>query len=165
MKKFVLPLLGALLTAALAAATSYRSLVIHRADDSVVAVNIEENMTTSVADGNLQITNGKHTLSLPVGELTYWNFSTEAGPSLETAGIETVSADRPQVTITLTGSTLQLSGLPAGGCRVSLFATDGRLILDRRVSSGETSLDISGLAPALYILRYDKYSLKISLGR
>ena len=81
MKKIVIPLLWGLFATIPQPlpATSYKSIIVNQSDGSEMKVTIEDDMKTTVAEGNLVITCTKGDIVLPVIDIKNWTFSTSAG--------------------------------------------------------------------------------------
>ena len=81
MKKIVIPLLLGLFATIPhhLPAASYKSIIVNQSDGSEMKVTIEDDMKTTVAEGNLVITCTKGDIVLPVIDIKNWTFSTSAG--------------------------------------------------------------------------------------
>ena len=94
MKKIVIPLLWGLFATIPQPlpATSYKSIIVNQSDGSEMKVTIEDDMKTTVAEGNLVITCTKGDIVLPVIDIKNWTFSTSAGSDDVWTGIESPTA-------------------------------------------------------------------------
>ncbi|MCM1317046.1 MAG: hypothetical protein NC241_02565 [Bacteroides sp.] len=133
-----------------------KSIVIHHPDLSRTAITIEQGMSTTFADGHLVLSHAKdgaaYEIRQPLSDVNRWTFSDSEGDSglWETAGIADAAL---LMEIRLDGSTLHVEG--AGqNAPVRLFSAAGVLAA---AATGPCSMDLSALAPGVYVLSvYDK---------
>ena len=119
MKKIVIPLLWGLFATIPQPlpATSYKSIIVNQSDGSEMKVTIEDDMKTTVAEGNLVITCTKGDIVLPVIDIKNWTFS-----------------------------------------------TSGRIVKSSR-AEGDYEFSISELPKGIYVLTYNKNTLKIAVAK
>lgn len=150
--------LSGLLMSVSASGADYKSLVISYADGSTLAINMEKEMTTKVAAGNLTMSCDKGDIVIPVENLKNWVFSTQPGRDDQWASADLLPADA--VTIEMTSGEVVLGNLPEQS-RVSLVAIDGR-VLFTAVASGSCCVPLSG-ATGVCVLVYNNKSVKIAV--
>ena len=155
MKKIVIPLLWGLFATIPQPlpATSYKSIIVNQSDG--------DDMKTTVAEGNLVITCTKGDIVLPVIDIKNWTFSTSAGSDDVWTGIESPTASGTNCI--LNSDRIILSNLPEGST-VSLCSIDGRIVKSSR-AEGDYELSISELPKGIYVLTYNKNTLKIAVAK
>lgn len=163
MKKIVIPLLWGLFATIPQPlpATSYKSIIVNQSDGSEMKVTIEDDMKTTVAEGNLVITCTKGDIVLPVIDIKNWTFSTSAGSDDVWTGIESPTASGTNCI--LNSDRIILSNLPEGST-VSLCSIDGRIVKSSR-AEGDYEFSISELPKGIYVLTYNKNTLKIAVAK
>ena len=156
MKKIVIPLLLGLFATIPhhLPAASYKSIIVNQSDGSEMKVTIEDDMKTAVAEGNLVITCTK-------GDIKNWTFSTSAGSDDVWTGIESPTASGTNCI--LNSDRIILSNLPEGST-VTLCSIDGRIVKRSR-AEGDYELSISELPKGIYVLTYNKNTLKIAVAK
>ena len=163
MKKIVIPLLlglFAIIPHHLPAA-SYKSIIVNQSDGSEMKVTIEDDMKTAVAEGNPVITCTKGDIVLPVIDIKNWTFSTSAGSDDVWTGIESPTASGTNCI--LNSDRIILSNLPEGST-VTLCSIDGRIVKSSR-AEGDYEFSISELPKGIYVLTYNKNTLKIAVAK
>ena len=155
MKKIVIPLLLGLFATIPhhLPAASYKSIIVNQSDGSEMKVTIEDDMKTAVAEGNLVITCTKGDIVLPVIDIKNWTFSTSAGSDDVWTGTNCI----------LNSDRIILSNLPEGST-VTLCSIDGRIVKSSR-AEGDYELSISELPKGIYVLTYNKNTLKIAVAK
>lgn len=118
-------------------------------------------MKTAVAEGNLVITCTKGDIVLPVIDIKNWTFSTSAGSDDVWTGIESPTASGTNCI--LNSDRIILSNLPEGST-VTLCSIDGRIVKSSR-AEGDYELSISELPKGIYVLTYNKNTLKIAVAK
>lgn len=147
MKKIVIPLLlgfFATIPHHLPAA-SYKSIIVNQSDGSEMKV-------TTCTKGDIV---------LPVIDIKNWTFSTSAGSDDVWTGIELPTASGTNCI--LNSDRIILSNLPEGST-VSLCSIDGRIVKSSR-AEGDYELSISELPKGIYVLTYNKNTLKIAVAK
>lgn len=159
MKKIYFLLAFILMTAAHAGAAinGYRSIVFHHIDGKTTAVGIEDNMTTKVADGKVSLECAKGSIEVPCDSLKYWDYAVAEGDRDRWAGLTLIEDDAVGVVMSDYG--VRLYNLPDGSI-VSLTAIDGRTVLSDR-ASGSYEIAFSTLSHGVYVLTYNRKSIKI----
>lgn len=162
MKKFYLPLLISLASVCSAEAAGYKSVVVNQTNGTLWMITMEENMTTKVTEGNLVLTCSRGDITFPVKDIANWTFSTDGGADDLWAGVNLPEGDKPGCV--QEGDRIVLSNLPAGS-RVMLASVDGRVVKAVSSVSGSYELSLVGLQSGVYVLTYNKESIKIAVAR
>jgi len=150
-------------SAAYGATAGYRSIAVKHADHHVSLIAMESDMTTTIADGNLVIICSKGEITFPMTDVRYWKFSTESGSSDQWAVISDVAPDDALI-VKWTDSAIAISGMPADS-HVSLHSLDGRMVVNRVVTTGECDISTAGLSTGVFILTVNNRSFKVALTR
>lgn len=144
---------------AVASVNGYKSIVLHHQDGEKLAITIEDGMTTRVANGNLTLECAKGTITKPLDNLKFWNYSMLPGEDFETAGVGTIGTDA--VGLFVENDRIVFQNLPANSL-IGMVAVDGRVILSDR-AGGYYEIPLSELTHGVYILTYNGKSLKIAV--
>lgn len=160
MKKLLLSVF-VMVTAFMAGASvgGYKSIVLHHQDGTKLAITIEDGMTTKVGDGNLTLQCDKGTITKPLTDLKFWNYSLLPGEDFETAGIQLTESDT--VGLIVENDRVVFQNLPAGSS-VGLVSVDGRVLFSES-ACGYYEISLSELTHGVYILTYNGKSLKIAV--
>lgn len=160
MRKFLLTVIVMVAAStAVASVNGYKSIVLHHLDGEQLAITIENGMTTKVANGNLTLECTKGTITKPLDNLKFWNYSLLPGEDFETAGIGIVEGD--MIGLVVENERIVFQNLPANSV-VGLVAVDGRVILSDK-AAGYYEIPLSELTHGVYILTYNGKSLKIAV--
>lgn len=160
MRKFLLTVIVMVAAStAVASVNGYKSIVLHHLDGEQLAITIEDGMTTKVANGNLTLECDKGTITKPLDNLKFWNYSLQPGVDFETAGIGVVEGD--MIGLVVENERIVFQNLPVNSV-VGLVAVDGRVILSDK-AAGYYEIPLSELTHGVYILTYNGKSLKIAV--
>jgi hypothetical protein len=96
---------------------------------------------------------GSYTVELTVTDANGCTSSFAQTVQTQTAGLESVSENRPEVFPNPTEGPVTLSCLSCTGGSVTLFSADGREVLNMDIVSDTFQFDISGLPSGLYLLK------------
>ncbi len=141
-------------------ASSYKSIIINKTDNTNIMVLIESTMTASVAEGNLVITCSKGDVILPVSEVRNWVFSTDDDSENLWTTLEQPQND---ATVVQMRDGIVLSNLPQNS-QITLFTANGKQL--RSVSaSGSYELSLNDLPQGIYLLNYNRQTLKIVIAQ
>lgn len=126
----------ALIIPAAAAAGGYNTIHIIKTDGTSIPLHIEPDMEIRVADGALNVSASTTALSLPLGQVSGWEYSIAGA-------IDDVRVDKAN--ILFDGNRLSFP-CPVD---VAVYTTDGRCV---RSLSGASDIDFSDLMPGAYIV-------------
>jgi len=157
---FTLLCLFAMVVAANASIKGYKSVLLNHTDGSSDIIAIEEDMTVKASEGVLTLSCSKGDISVPISELRNWTYGTLSGQDDLWVGIESPIAD--DVVIRMGADCVELLNLP-GGSDVMLTAIDGRIVKAVSVNDGYVNLPLADLRGGVYILTYNKKSIKIAV--
>ncbi len=162
MKRIFLTLFSVVCTMALChAATGYKSVVINKMDNTTMSIAMEGDMTTSIANGELNLSCAKGDITMMISDVRNWTFSTKSGASDLWAGIELPIGD--EVTCIMESDRILIENLPQNSV-VALYTIDGRTISSATVG-GNYELSLVGLQHGVYVLTYNNKSLKIAVAK
>lgn len=164
-KRFFLGMVAVMsVFATMSAAATYKSIKLRMVNpEDAVCIQMEEGMTVSVAGNALVMECALGTIAYPLTDVTGWTFSPENGSNDLWAGIEGVTPDGSEVTITVLADKVLLGNLPAGAS-VTLTAVTGVQLYSTVASEREIEVDLSSLQPGVYVLNAASQSLKIAVG-
>lgn len=144
---------------AVASVNGYKSIVLHHVDGEQLAITMENGMTTKVANGNLMLECPKGTITKPLDNLKFWNYTLQPGVDFETAGVGKIGGD--VVGLVVENDRIAFQNLPANSV-VGLISVDGRVILSDK-AEGYYEVSLTDLSHGVYILTYNGKSLKIAV--
>lgn len=152
--------LFAIVATAWASIKGYKSVLLNHTDGTSDIIAIEEDMTIEAAAGVLTLSCSKGDIAVSIAELRNWTYGTVSGDDNLWTGIESAVADG--VVVRMGADCIELQNLPAGS-DVMLTSIDGRVVKTVRVDGGYVSLPLADLRGGVYILTYNKKSLKIAV--
>lgn len=152
MHKKLLLWLFALVAAVPLAAQDYGYLTLKRTDGREKSFAVGR-ITLTFDATNMQLTTGGQAYSYALTDLDYLFFSSAA------TAIERVAT--PAQAVSLEGADLLNVTLPTAA-RVSVFAVDGTLCLQRSLTAGTHSLPLGGLSRGIYLVRLNGTTFKIN---
>lgn len=163
MKRLLLTLATAALLALpeLCHAKAYKSILVNRHDGSTLSIKGEQGMTLTIADNEVKFfTTGENTISLPLDEVKSITLSGNEGEHT-LAGIDDVAEGG--VSVARVGNELLLENLPSGS-NVSVVSLAGKTLY-KAAAEGTHSIDISSFTPGVYLVTFNKKTVKISIAR
>lgn len=162
MKRLLLPLaIAALLSMpGICNAKAYKSVIISRHDGTSLSIKAEQGLTMKVVDEEVKFfTTGDNNISIPVSEIKGLSLSAEEGE--HSADVNEIVGNG--ISVARVGNEIILENLPAGS-NVSLVSLSGKTLY-KSAAEGSHSIDISSCADGVYIVTFNKKSLKISIAR
>ncbi len=157
---FTLLCLLAVVASAGASIKGYKSVLLNHTDGSSDIIAIEEDMTIEASAGVLTLSCAKGDIVISISDLRNWTYGTVSGQDNLWTGIESPIEDG--VVVRMGADCIELQNLP-GGSDVMLTSIDGRVVRTVRVDGGYVSLPLADLRGGVYILTYNKKSLKIAV--
>lgn len=152
MHKKLLLWLFALVMAVPLAAQDYGYLTLKRADGREKSFAVGR-ITLTFDAANMQLATGGQAYSYALTDLNKLFFSS-AATAIERAAL-------PTQAVSLEGGDLLNVTLPAAA-RVSVFAVDGTLCLQRTLTAGTHTLPLNGLGRGIYLVRLNGTTFKIN---
>lgn len=163
MKKLYLAIVALMIGfSASASIDGIKSVVLNYTDGTSTAIAIENDMTTSLANGELKLSCSKGDITASTDDLKHWTYSTLPGDSQLWMGINLPTTDT--IAIQVQQGCVYMSNLPAG-CYVALTAIDGRTVYAQKTPGGQLTINTSSLQKGIYVLTYNNKSIKIALNR
>lgn len=151
--KSILLAAALVLTSASAFAAGYKTIVVSPYEGDPVKVKISETLSTTFDGGNILFTDGETNNTLALTDLKEVAFSTEGTTGIDAPGVaEEVTIEAGRVVL----------GNLAAGSRVAVVALDGRTVLSA-TAEGSYTVDLNDLGAGVYVISYNKHSLKIAV--
>lgn len=163
MKRLLLTLAMAALMAVpeICHAKAYKSILVSRRDGTSLSIKGEQGMTLTVADNEVKFfTTGGNTISIPLDEVKSITLSGKDG-EYTLAGVDDVADGG--VSVGRIGDEIVFDNLPSGS-RVSVVSLAGKTLYNA-TAEGSHSIDISSYTPGVYLVTFNKKTVKISIAR
>ena len=136
-------------------AAGYNSIVLSKTDGSRMTVNISDKLETTVSGDNLVFAdNSGDIVSVPIVQLSGWSFSAES----TTSAISRITDTKGY---SVAGNIVTIDGLDAG--TEVCVQTVGGVTVMRKVADGTCSLDLSMMVNGVYLITYNKQTIKIAV--
>lgn len=131
-----------------------QSILIQEQDGTIHTELISNMRNVHFASGEmiLQFTGGS-TNAFALANLKKVYFDTSIGVSEKTS-------DKLSLYPNPAGNSLHLEGIPKGNNQLTIYRTDGALILTQQVSNASHTIDLSDLNSGLYIIRVAGFTTK-----
>ena len=164
MKKTLLTLFSALaiVLPTTVAAKGYQSVVVNKSDATVLAIQGEQGMKSTVSDDILRFTlpNDSY-IELPLNEVTGWEYSEQTGDAQWTS-ISGITVN-PDVVVRQTATGIAIMNLPENST-ATLTAINGVTVKSIK-ASGNCEINYDGLQNGVYLLSFNNQTIKIALNR
>lgn len=164
MKKTLLTLSTALalIIPCTVSAKGYQSVVVNKADATVLAIQGDQGMKLTAADNTLRfMLPDESYIELPLDEVTGWEYSDQAGDAQWTS-ISGVTVN-PDAIVRQTATGVTIFNLPEHSI-VTLTAING-ITVKNLTASGSCQIEFEGLQNGIYLLSFNNQTIKIALNR
>lgn len=143
-------------------AKGYQSVVVNKTDATVLAIQGEQGMKSTVADNTLRfLLPNESYIELPLDEVTGWEYSDQAGDAQWTS-ISGITVN-PDAIVRQTATGVTLFNLPENSV-VTLTAING-MTVKKLTAGGSCEIAFDGLQNGIYLLSFNNQTIKIALNR
>lgn len=141
-------------------AKSYKSVVVTRHDGTILSIKHERGLQMNIDGENVKFFIDNDFISVPVSEVKGLSLSEKEG-EITIAAVGGIAED--EISVTKIGGEILFSNLPAG-TKVSVVSMSGQT-MHSAVAEGNHSVDVSSYAPGVYVVTYNKKSIKLSIAK
>lgn len=141
----------------LAAAESYRYIVVETSFDSDVTIRISSDLSTSFDSDGMTFKSDYLYLTMPLSMIKGWSYRAKDNVS----GLESETIGN--LSLTGTGDSITVNGLPDNS-KIMMSDIGGRLIFCTE-ASGECTFGLDNLANGIYIIAVNGRTFKIAVNR
>lgn len=132
-----------------------------RHDGTSLTVAIEDDLKTSLSNGNINMTCSKGVFSMPVAECDKWIFSNNNGDDDVWSGVESISAS--DVLLIHKTNRMVLRGVKEGEI-IMVTAINGIVIASgQAVANTDFVIDLTDVVAGVYIVSYGNHSVKVTI--
>lgn len=141
-------------------AANYKSIIISKNDDSIVCINIKDELKITCHDDSMFVSGATYEFAFALPEIKGWIHDTDLQEETDPSTTSIWSHHADQTNMSYTSDHISLTNLPYGS-DISIYSIDGTLKRSKKSVSGNEIISLKDFTPGVYVLKVNGQSTKI----